>query len=112
MYFIVYNTLKLLAKDGVSAEVEPEDVSFTACRQVLNGYVMSVMGKAEKELRTLNHHRNILDAIEGCRLHKRFGRVEPRVKKRRPKPFRLMTKPRAEHRADLMGLAVYGTALT
>jgi hypothetical protein len=36
----------------------------------------------------------------------RPDRVEPRVKKRRPKQFPLMTKPRAELRNDLMGQGV------
>jgi hypothetical protein len=33
--------------------------------------------------------------------------VEPRVQKRRPKPFKLLTKPRAELKAELMGVG-YG----
>lgn len=52
------------------------------------------------------------DILTGSRLFKRFGRVEPRVQKRRPNPFKLLTKPRAELRSELMGLGSWKTALT
>jgi len=55
---------------------------------------------------------NIMNVLKECKLLKRFGRVEPRVQKRRPKPFKLMVKPRAELKAELVGLGSWKTALT
>jgi hypothetical protein len=44
------------------------------------------------------------EAVPRLRVNpERPGRVEPRVKKRRPKQFKLMTKPRAELRKALQG---------
>lgn len=102
MYFIVYNTIKLLAMDGTKNQIEPDQMSFNACRQVLDNYVLSVSGKTRKELENTNHRQILCGAIQACRLLKRSGRVEPRVVKRRPKPFRLMMKPRAELKAELL----------
>lgn len=112
MYFIVYNTIKLLANDGVENDVQPDEMSFKSCRQVLNSYVLSLSGRTEKELIKTNHNKNLCDEIENCQLLKRFGRVEPRVLKRRPKPYRLMMKPRAELKAELMGIGSWQAALT
>ncbi len=112
MYFIVYNTIKLLANEGAEGGIEPDEMSFNSCRQVLNSYVLSVSNNAEKQLRQTNHIHALMSVIKGCRLLKRFGRVEPRVKKRRPKPFRLMMKPRVELKAELMGLDSWQVALT
>ena len=112
MYFIVYNTIKILASEGTEAGINPDEMSFNSCRQVLNNYVLSISNKSEKELRRINHAHALLSAIKDCRLFKRAGRVEPRVVKRRPKPFRLMTKPRAKLRAELMGYELCQAALT
>jgi hypothetical protein len=43
----------------------------------------------------------ILVLIAEPRVGLRPGRIEPRQRKRRPKPFPLMTKPRAEARDEV-----------
>ena len=47
--------------------------------------------------------KRILDLIATQEVPYRPHRVEPRVKKRRPKNYRLMNKPRADLRAALIG---------
>jgi len=44
----------------------------------------------------------MLVAIASHRVGDRFGRVEPRANKRRPKPQRYLTEPRKEARKRLM----------
>jgi hypothetical protein len=100
MYFIVYNTLKLLAHDSCDKEVPPEAISFNECRQLLLSYVASFSG--DNTSKKSHHSDKLIMLIKDCRLYKRFGRFEPRVRKRRPKPFGLMMKPRHEMRLDLM----------
>ncbi len=45
--------------------------------------------------------RGLLLLIGETRVGLRPGRIEPRVRKRRPKPFPLMTKPRAQAREEV-----------
>ncbi len=47
----------------------------------------------------------MLKAIASHRVGDRFGRVEPRANKRRPKPQRFLNEPRAEARKRLIGTA-------
>lgn len=97
MYFIVYNSLKRLAYDGTKEQVDPDDISFKSCQQILLGFT-----HASREKNTLNLLPKLLSAISKSILFKRANRVEPRVIKRRPKPFKLMVKPRAELKLDLI----------
>lgn len=46
-----------------------------------------------------------LNEIMKCTLYQRQGRVEPREIKQRPKPFKLMTKPRSILRAEMLAQA-------
>lgn len=49
--------------------------------------------------------REMLKAISGHEVGDRFGRVEPRANKRRPKPQRYLMEPRRQARKALMAAA-------
>jgi hypothetical protein len=102
MYFIVFNALKRLANDCRDDMDEPEDISFVGCRQVLNSFAMTTNGWPLSRKVNQAVINEMQELIQENQILKRFGRIEPRVKKRRPKPFKLMTKPRDELRAELM----------
>ena len=112
MYFIVFNAIKLMINDCRSDDVQPDGMSFSSCLQVLDYCaklaIVDVSGGRVQPKNSLQLQR----IISQCRLLKRFGRVEPRVQKRRPKPFKLMMKPRAELKSELMGLNSCKTVLT
>mgnify|MGYP003860877031 FL=1 len=110
MYFIVFNTIKLLANDSRKENVQPDEMSFNSCRQIINSFVMSETNNTLSDHFKQTAKSNLLSVVSECRLLKRFGRVEPRVQKRRLKPFKLLMKPRAELRAELMGLGSWQTA--
>jgi len=96
MFFIVYNAIKILAKDSIqSNDKNPSELSFNACRQVVVNYAQALNTKAIKLPKLLN-------LIRVNKLNERPNRVEPRVVKRRPKPFKLMVKPRSELKAELL----------
>ena len=97
MYFIVYNSLKRLAYNGTKKKINPDDISFKSCQQILLGFT-----HAFREKNALNLLPKLLKAISESVLFKRENRVEPRVIKRRPKPFKLMVNPRAELKLDLI----------
>ena len=99
MFFIAYNIIRLLIIDS-SGDSLPSDFSFKSCVQTVLSYSSILckesMARASSlliELRTL---------LSQCLLFKRPHRVEPRVVKRRPKPFKLMMKPRDILRAEMM----------
>ena len=46
--------------------------------------------------------KTMLKGIAGCRVANRPGRIEPRVLKKRPKPYKRMTKPKAVLKQELM----------
>lgn len=112
MYFITFNAIKLLICDSLPNKNAPDEMSFSSCRQVLSYFSMSIAGWSIKECLRPSSNQILKEILSECRLLKRFGRVESRVQKRRPKPFKLLTKPRAELRAELMGLSSWKEALT
>ena len=78
----------------------PREISFTAAMQKLAASWVGAPCFNEAmcdELRRANHKH-----LPKHRVRNRPNRVEPRAIKRRPKPHKLLTKPRAQARADLL----------
>lgn len=98
MNFIVFNMLKRLSYDSIKESVaDPDDISFKSCQQILLGYASIIEDKVK-----VNLLPQLLEIIGENLLLKRPQRIEPRVVKRRPKPFKLMMKPRSELKLDLI----------
>jgi hypothetical protein len=84
MLALVYNLVRLVMLTAARQQkVDPDRISFI---------------DALRWLRTAQPGEDVPVLI----VNPRRKRVEPRVKKRRPKPFPLMTRPRAELRQALM----------
>jgi hypothetical protein len=97
MYFIAYNVLKRLVQDSTQLNRNSNtQLSFNACRQILLGHANDLSRTAIKLV-------DLLKLMSQNILIKRPNRVEPRVVKRRPKPFKLMVKLRSELKAELLG---------
>ena len=79
----------------------PGRTSFKGTIQYLISFrsVFSVTTRQQKKV-LLNQ---LLDLIATQEVPYRPHRIEPRVKKRRPKKYRLMNKPRGDLRAALIG---------
>jgi len=75
-------------------------LSFKSTLQVLNAYHQQLRHAAGKRIRLMISH--VLGAITMLHIHQRPGRAEPRALKRRPKPHRLLTEPRAVARAAIL----------
>ncbi len=96
MHFIVYNCLRLLMlKAAEKAGVPVRLISFKASVQALRQWepLMNSELSAQEQTRLMSL---LCDSIAASVLHIRPGRREPRCKKRRPKNFQRMTKPRHE----------------
>ena len=96
MHFIVYNCLRLLMlKAAQKAGVPVRLISFKASVQALRQW--EPLLNSEQSALEQNRLLSLLcDSIAASVLHIRPGRREPRCKKRRPKNFQRMTKPRHE----------------
>jgi hypothetical protein len=79
----------------------PRQISFTStCQYVLASW-MQLSTHIIDELRREAYLLVMLEQIAGCEVADRPGRLEPRVVKRRPKPYKLMQKPRNKLRHAL-----------
>lgn len=89
--------------DSLELESSPRQLSFTAAMQRLAAswvLVPSLSEAAADELRRASYKH-----LAKYRLGHRPNRVEPRAIKRRPKPHKLLTQPRAKARAALQSRA-------
>jgi hypothetical protein len=68
------------------------DMSFTSARRLI--WVFAGYQRQSGELQQSTLAQVLLQSIARCLLPKRPGRVEPRAKKRRPKPLALLLVPR------------------
>jgi len=98
-----YNLIRSTAAAAAMLHrVKPRQISFTSTVQfVLQEWKYLAQGNLSPE--KLNAFILVmLKSIAACRTANRPGRIEPRVLKKRPKPYKRMTKPRAVLKKELM----------
>jgi len=97
-----YNLIRTTAAGAALAhQKQPRQISFTStCQYLLASWMIRSCGLIDKA-RMADHCQALLEQIAECRVANRPGRLEPRVVKRRPKPYKLMQKPRNELRRKL-----------
>lgn len=94
-YILAYNLLRaLLLKAALSDEISPRTVSFKAAQQMLLAQGAALWW-CEVNTTVIDA---LLSALAAERVGDRPGRCEPRAVKRRPKPHKRLTQPRAEAR--------------
>ncbi|WP_037471901.1 IS4 family transposase [Simplicispira psychrophila] len=95
VHLLAYNVIRLLMAQAASyAGVEPRSLSFKHTVQLWTQWSargLSVQGE---------EHR-LLALIAQCKVGHRPGRIEPRMRKRRPKPYPWLKVPRDEARRDV-----------
>lgn len=96
VHLLAYNVIRLLMAQAANyAGVEPRSLSFKHTVQLWTQWSalgLSVPGQEEERLLALIAH---------CKVGHRPGRIEPRMRKRRPKPYPWLKVPRDEARRDL-----------
>jgi len=92
-----YNLVRLVCAQAAAVHDKlPRQMSFTlACNTLLTQWLNP---PAQSFRKTLGRY-NLLQ-IAGHPVGNRPGRIEPRVIKRRPKPYPLMTKPRRQYKSS------------
>jgi hypothetical protein len=98
---LAYNLVRqTLLASALQAGRSPRQLSFTAALQkIAAGWIVVLLIEDSTLTALIGEHLSDLPQHE---VGHRPNRVEPRAIKRRPKPHKLLTKPRDEARADLL----------
>lgn len=99
-HFLIYNLIRTaMAQASQTYQCQPWQISFKGTLQALSAFGGFWPGAqlADPEA----YYQDMLYAIAEHRVGDRPNRVEPRAKKRRPKPLPLLTEPRAQARDRL-----------
>jgi hypothetical protein len=83
--------------------LEPRCVSFKGAMQTLAAFqpVIALRGEGDSALR-MKLYQQLLDAVASHRVADRPDRFEPRRRKRRPKPYDRLMKPRHEAKREIL----------
>jgi hypothetical protein len=97
VHLLAYNLIrKVMAQAAQEHQLPPRHISFKGTLQTLNAFSDCLRACAPLALATLC--RCLLGVVAQHLVGNRPGRLEPRAKKRRAKPYRLLNKPRARAR--------------
>jgi hypothetical protein len=103
-HILAYNLIRTIIAQAASKHgLEPRSISFKGAVQTLEAFqpVIALLGEDSAEFRTTIHEQ-VLDAIALHRVGDRPDRYEPRLRKRRPKHYGFLRKPRAAAKRDLL----------
>jgi len=95
VHLLAYNLIRLLMAQAASiAGLDPRDLSFKHTVQLWTEWV-------SRGLSVTKDGGRLFILIAQCRVGKRPGRIEPRMRKRRPKPYPLLKVSRAKARRKI-----------
>jgi hypothetical protein len=102
---LAYNLIRqTMLQAALAADLSPRQLSFTAAMQKIaaSWATLSLAEQEPEQDMIVLLIRLQLKHLATHLIGDRPGRVEPRAAKRRPKPHKLLNKPRAEARAELL----------
>ena len=95
VHLLAYNAIRLLMAQAANhAGVDPRGLSFKHTLQLWTQWPAHAMS-------SLANWHILLSLIAQCKAGHRPGRIEPRIRKRRPKPYPWLKVPRAEARRNV-----------
>jgi hypothetical protein len=96
-HLLAYNLIRaVIAQAAARHGKDPRRISFTRAMRTLEAFRPAIAHVPREQLAALYEH--MLTAIASHEIGNRPDRLEPRQRKRRPKPYKLMTKPRNQAR--------------
>jgi hypothetical protein len=96
-HLLAYNLIRtVIAQAAAKHGKHPRQISFTRAMRTLEAFRSPLAYTPSQELAAIYEH--MLQAIASHEIGNRPNRLEPRQRKRRPKPYNLMTKPRPQAR--------------
>src|SRR6202162_941723 len=102
-HILAYNLIRtIMAQAATKHGIEPRSISFKGAMQTLEAFqpVIALLGEDDAEFRRILYEQ-LLDAIASHRVADRPDRYAPRLRKRRPKHYGFLRKPRKEAKRDL-----------
>jgi Transposase DDE domain len=104
VHMLAYNIIRsFMATAAAKSEAKPRELSFKGTLQALTAFRDSMRTAHSQKRAQLWEAMFVVIAHD--RVGDRPGRVEPRCKKRRPKPYRMLTVPRDQARKRLLEAA-------
>jgi Transposase DDE domain len=103
-HLLAYNLIRTIIAQAASKHgIDPRSISFKGAMQTLEAFqpVIALQGQHDSDFR-LSLYQRLLDAVASHRVADRPDRFEPRRKKRRPKPYDRLMKPRQETKRDIL----------
>ncbi len=103
-HVLAYNLIRtIIAQAATTHGIEPRSISFKGAIQTLEAFqpLIAIQGQRDSEFRTSLYQR-LLDAIAIHRVADRPDRFEPRLRKRRPKHYGFLRKPRHQTKRDMV----------
>jgi hypothetical protein len=103
-HILAYNLIRtIIAQAASKHDLEPRSISFKGAVQTLEAIqpVIALHGDDDAESRKILYEQ-VLDAIAKHRVADRPDRYEPRLRKRRPKHYGFLRKPRPEAKHNLL----------
>jgi len=101
MHLLAYDLIRgVMARAAEAHDEQPRRLSFKGTLQTMTAFQDALRNAPPSDRGHLM--REMLKAIARHRVGHRFGGVEPRAKKRRPKPQRFLMEPRCQARKRLM----------
>ena len=103
-HVLAYNLLRtIIAQAAVKHSIEPRTISFKGALQTLEAFQpLIAFHDSRGSACRLKLYDRVLDAIVVHRVGNRPDRFEPRLNKRRPKPYDRLMKPRHEAKGDIL----------
>jgi hypothetical protein len=103
-HVLAYNLIRTIMAQAASEHgLEPRSISFKGTMQTLEAFQPVIARQDEPEPEGRRRiYRQLLEAIAVHRVADRPDRVEPRLRKRRPKHYAFLRKPRAAAQRDLL----------
>ena len=96
-HLLAYNLIRtVIAQAAATHGKHPRHLSFTRAMRTLEAFRPTLAHARSERLPSL--YQELLKAVASHEIGNRPDRLEPRQRKRRPKPYKLMTKPRQEAR--------------
>lgn len=103
-HILAYNLIRTIIAQAASKHgIDPRSISFKGAIQTLEAFqpVIALQGQHDSAFRDLLYQQ-LLDAIASHRVADRPDRFEPRRKKRRPKPYDRLMKPRHKAKSEIL----------
>jgi hypothetical protein len=103
-HILAYNLIRtIMAQAATKHDIEPRSISFKGAIQTLEAFQPVIAMQEQQDPDCLNKvYQQLLEAIAVHRVADRPDRVEPRLRKRRPKHYGFLRKPRAATKRDLL----------